>query len=209
MRNIGESPVIFDKSQAEKSREQLEEYIGSKGFFDSQVSDSVRTIKRKSDVFYNINLKTPYTIRNLYYEIADTTIEKLFYFDSINCLIQRGKPYDVDVLQAELTRVERYIKNHGFYGFSADYISFKVDSTLGNRQVNIYYGIKKLTKIDNYNRITYIPHPLYRIKDIYIYPDFVPKDVIEGGESYFKNFDTINYKGYYFVTSRRRNTTEI
>lgn len=204
LRNIGEEPVIFDKSQAEKSREQLEEYIGSKGFFDSHVSDSVRTIKRKSDVFYNINLKTPYTIRNLYYEIADTTIEKLFYFDSINCLIQRGKPYDVDILQAELTRIERYIKNHGFYSFSADDISFKVDSTLGNRQVNIYYGIKKLAKIDSYNRMTYISHPLYRIKDIFIYPDFVPKEVIEGGESYFKNFDTINYKGYYFIKTQKK-----
>lgn len=204
LRNIGEGPVIFDKIQAEKSREQLEEYIGSKGFFDSHVSDSVRTIKRKSDVFYDVNLKTPYTIRNLYYEIADTTIEKLFYFDSINCLIQRGKPYDVDVLQAELTRVERYIKNHGFYGFSADYISFRVDSTIGNRQVNIYYGIKKFAKIDNYNRITYISHPLYRINNIYIYPDFVPKDVIEGGESYLKNLDTVNYKGYYFVTGQKK-----
>jgi hypothetical protein len=168
LRNIGEEPVIYDKNQAEKSRKQLEEYIGSKGFFDSKVSDSVRTIKRKSDVFYNVNLKTPYTIRNLYYEIADTTIKKLFYFDSINCLIQRGKPYDVDVLQNELTRVERYIKNHGFYGFSADYISFRVDSTIGDRQVNIYYGIKEFAKINNYNRITYIPHPLYRINNIYI-----------------------------------------
>ena len=204
LRNIGEEPVIYDKDQAEKSRKQLEEYIGSKGFFDSQVSDSVRTIKRKSDVFYDINLRPPYTIRNLYYEIADTTIEKLFYFDSINCLIQRGKPYDVDVLQAELSRVERYIKNHGFYGFSADHISFRVDSTIGNRQVNIIYGIKKFPKVDNYNRITYIPHPLYRIRDIFIYPDFVPKEVIEGGESYLKNLDTINYKGYYFISGQKK-----
>jgi outer membrane protein assembly factor BamA len=204
LRNIGEEPVIYDKSQAEKTRQQLQEYIASKGFFDGRVYDSVRTVKRKSDVLYTVNLKTPYTIKNLYYEIADTTIEKLFYFDSINCLIQRGKPYDVDILQSELSRIERYIKNHGFYGFSSDDISFTVDSTIGNRQVNIYYGIKKFTNIDSYNRITYIPHPLYRIKDIFIYPDFVPKDVLEGGLAYFKNLDTINYKGYYFVTAEKK-----
>jgi outer membrane protein assembly factor BamA len=204
LRNIGEEPVIYDKIQTEKSKEQLQDYVASKGFFDSRVSDSVRTIKRKSDVFYDINLKSPYTVRNLYYEIADTTIEKLFYFDSINCLIQRGKPYDADVLQAELLRVERYIKNHGFYGFSADHISFSVDSTIGNHQVNINYVIKKFAKVDNYNRITYIPHPLYRIKDIFIYPDFVPKEMIEGGDSYLKNLDTINYKGYYFITGQKK-----
>jgi outer membrane protein assembly factor BamA len=204
LRNIGEEPVIYDRNEAEKSREQLEEFIGSKGYFDSRVSDSVRTQKRKSDVYYSVNLKTPYTIHNLYYEIADTTIEKLFYFDSINCLIQRGKPYDVDVLQAERSRFERYIKNHGFYGFSSDYISFRVDSTIGNRKVDLYYNIKKLAKIDFYNRISYVSHPVYRIRDIFIYPDFEPKDVLELGESYYESLDTINFEGYYFVTGRKK-----
>ena len=50
---------------------------------------------------------------------------KLFYFDSVNCVIERGKPYDVDVLQAERTRFERFIRDHGFYAFSIDYISFQ------------------------------------------------------------------------------------
>jgi len=204
LRNIGEGPIIYDRNEAEKSRDQLEEFIGSKGYFDSRVSDSVRTQKRKSDVYYTVNLKTPYTIRNLNYEIEDTTIEKLFYFDSINCLIQRGKPYDVDLLQAERSRFERYIKNHGFYGFSSDHISFRVDSTIGNRQVNLYYNIKKLAKADNYNRILYVSHPVYRIKDIFIYPDFVPKDVLELGESYYESLDTVNYEGYYFVTGQKK-----
>ena len=155
-------------------------------------------------MYYTVNLKTPYTIRNLNYEIEDTTIEKLFYFDSINCLIQRGKPYDVDLLQAERSRFERYIKNHGFYGFSSDHISFGVDSTIGNRQVNLYYNIKKLAKADNYNRILYVSHPVYRIKDIFIYPDFVPKDVLELGESYYESLDTVNYEGYYFVTGQKK-----
>lgn len=204
LRKIGEEPVIFDGSAADKSREQLEDYIGSKGYFDSRVSDSVLTIKRKSDVYYNVNLKSPYTIRNLYYRIADTTIEKLFYFDSLNCLIQRGKPYDVDVLQAERSRFERYVRNLGFYAFSADYISFRVDSTIGGRQVNLYYEVKKLMEIDNYNRQSYVPHNIYKIKHIYIYPDFVPKDALEGGESYLNSLDTIDYNGYYFVTGQEK-----
>jgi len=204
LRNIGEEPVIYDSLEAEKSREQLLTFVNSKGYFDGQVTDSVKTNKRKSDVYYKVDLKTPYTIRNLYYEIEDTTIRKLFYFDSINCLIQRGKPYDVDVLQAELKRLERYIKNHGFYGFSSDFISFRVDSTLGKRQVNIYYDVRALSKADMYGRVTYLPHPIYRIRDIYIYPDFVPKDVLEGGEAYLRTLDTIKYKGYFFVTSKAR-----
>lgn len=204
LRNIGEAPVIYSRDEAEKSRQQLESYLSARGYFDGKVSDSVSTLKSKSDVFYNVDLKTPYTIRNLNFSIADTTIEKLFYFDSINCLIQRGNPYDVDVLQAELIRIERFIKNHGFYAFSADDVSFRVDSTIGSRQVNIYYDIRKFTRIDNYGRITRIPHAIYKIKDIYIYPDFVPKDVLERGESYLRDLDTIEYRGYYFVTAQKK-----
>jgi outer membrane protein assembly factor BamA len=204
LRRIGEEPVIYDKYATDKSREQLKEYIGSKGYFDSRVYDTVKTEKRKSDVFYNINLKEPYTIRNLYYDIADTTIRKLFYFDSVSCLIERGKPYDVDKLQAERTRFERYVRNHGFYGFSADYISFRVDSTIANKQVNLYYEIRELMKLDNYNRITHTPHSIYRVKNVYIYPDFVPRDVLEGGESYLKSLDTVSYGGYFFVTRQEK-----
>jgi outer membrane protein assembly factor BamA len=204
LRNIGEAPVIYDSLEAEKSRQQLESYVSSKGYFDGKVSDSVKTIKRKSDVYYSVDLKTPYTIRNLFYQIDDTTIEKLFYFDSINCLIRRGNPYDVDILQAEISRIERFIKNHGFYSFSADDVSFEVDSTAGERQVNIYYDIKKFTKIDSYNRITHVPHPVYTVRDIYIYPDFVPRDVLEGGEEYLKNLDTVKYRDYYFIIRKEK-----
>jgi len=204
LRNIGEEPVIYDSLETEKSRQQLESYVSTKGFFDGRVSDSVRTVKRKSDVFYSVNLKSPYVVRNLYYDIPDTTIQKLFYFDSINCLIQRGKPYDVDVLQAERTRIERFIRNHGFYGFSADHVSFRIDSTVGNRQVNIYYDIRDAVKIDNYNRIMNEAHSLYQVKDIYIYPDFVPKNVIEGGDSYLSNLDTVSYRGYYFISDSEK-----
>ncbi len=204
LRNIGEEPVIYDRYATEKSREQLEDFIGSKGFFDSRVTDSVRTVKRKSDVFYNVGLKEPYTIRNVYYEIADTTFKILFDFDSANCLIQRGKPYDAGILQAERTRFERYVKNHGFYSFSTDHIAFRVDSTIGNRQVNLYYEIHNFQKTDIYNRITYVPHSGYQIKNVYIYPDFVQKDVLEGGESYLNSLDTVNYNGYFFISGQRK-----
>jgi outer membrane protein assembly factor BamA len=204
LRKIGEEPVIYDKFATEKSRNQLEDYVGSKGYFDSRVTDSVRTENRKSDVYYNIDLKTPYTIRNLYYDIADTTIRSLFFFDSVSCLIQRGKPYDVDILQAERTRFERYVRDHGFYGFSADYISFRVDSTLGRRQVNLYYDVRGLMKLDRYKRITYTAHNIYKVKNVYIYPDFVPRDVLEGGDSYASTLDTILYGGYYFVTTQEK-----
>ena len=204
LRDIGEEPVIFDPYSTTKSVEQIKSYISSKGYFDSQVSDTIETADRKSKVIYNVYLLTPYLIRNLFYEIADTTIEKLFNFDSVNCLIERGKSYDQDILQAERSRFERFVKDMGFYNFSGDHIYFKIDSTVGNRQVDIYYGIKNFLTFDYSGNPVLIPHPVYRIRNIYIYPDFVPRDALEGREEYLKSLDTINYKGYFFISRNEK-----
>jgi len=204
LRNIGEAPVIYDSTATDQSKEQIKSYVASKGFFDGIVTDTVEIEKRKAEVFYDIKLKSPYIIRNLSYDFADTTFRKLFNFDSVNCLIERGKPYDVEILRAEQSRFERFIRNNGYYGFSGDHISFLIDSTIGNRQVNIVYTVKNFMIADQNNRVRYVPHSKYSVRNVYIYPDFVPKNVLEGGESYFRGLDTVNYKGYYFISGDKK-----
>ena len=79
---IGEEPVIFDPYATAKSKDQIKSYVSSKGYFDGQVSDTIATVKQKTDVYYNVDLQPPYTIRNIYNEIADSNIKKLYLFDS-------------------------------------------------------------------------------------------------------------------------------
>lgn len=204
LRKIGEEPVIYDSSATLKSTKQIRSYVSSKGFFDGIVTDTVKTISQKSDVYYDVILRRPYTIRKLIYEIADSNIKKLVYFDSVNCIIDRGKPYDVDVLHSEMTRCERFIRDHGFYGFSNEYIRFSIDSTVGQRQVDIKYIIRSFTRVDADSKISTGPFALYSVKNIYIYPDFVPKEALEGGAAYLESLDTTLYKGYYFITAKQK-----
>lgn len=204
LRNIGEAPVIFDETAVKKTRDQIKSYVFSKGYFDADVTDTVKTARKKSDVYYNVNLHPPYTIRNLTYEIADSNIKKYCYFDSVNCLIVRGKPYDVDVLQAERTRFERFIRDRGFYGFSSDYISFKVDSSLGDRQVDLKYIIRNFTRLNPDNTVSPSSFAIYTIKNVYIYPNFDPKESLASGETYLRSMDTTFYKGFYFVTPNKK-----
>jgi outer membrane protein assembly factor BamA len=200
LRNIGEEPVIYDEYLTIQSDNQLQSFLSSKGYFDATVKDTVETDKRKSNVYYKIVTKPAYTVHNLIYEIEDTNIAKLVYFDSINCVIARGKSYDVALLQAERSRVERFIKDIGFFNFTGDNIFFRVDSTVGDREVDIYYGIKKLSVIDEYNQIQVVPYSIYVLRNIYVYPDFVPKDALAGGMDYLNSLDTTEYGGIYFIS---------
>jgi outer membrane protein assembly factor BamA len=204
LRDIGEEPVIFDQYTATKSAGQIKSYVSSKGYFDGKVSDTVETAKRRSTVYYNVNLTTPYTIRNVTYEIADSNLRKLYCFDSINSIIVRGKPYDVDVLQKERVRFERLVRDHGFYQFSSDYITYEVDSTIGNREVDIKFNVRNFQQIDENSNIKIVPHSIFKVNKVYIYPDFIPRNALEEGEAYFRDFDTTFYRGYYFITSEKK-----
>lgn len=204
LRNIGEEPVIFDRSAVDKSVEQIRAYLVSKGYFDSRVSETIETVKKQTKVYYDIILNRPYTIHNITYEVEDTTIAKIVYFDSTACLIERGKPYDVETLQAERSRQERFIRDHGFYNFSAEHIYFRVDSTIPGRQVDIIYGIRNFMRIGPGNKPVLSPHMQYKLRNIYIYPDYNPRDFLAGAEEYQKRLDTIDYRGYFFVTAQKR-----
>jgi outer membrane protein assembly factor BamA len=81
-----------------------------------------------------------------------------------------------------------------------------VDSTIGNRQVDLYYNVKKFLTVDENNQQVLVPHPVYRVRNVFIYPDFVPKDALEGGENYFNSLDTTEYLGYYFISPNKKST---
>ena len=204
LRNIGEEPVIFDPTATSKSKDQIKTYLSSKGYFDGSVMETIETANRRSKVYYNIDLKPAYTVNNIFYDIADTGLTMLIMSDSVNCLIERGKPYDVDILQAERARLERTVRDMGFYSFSGDNIFFRIDSTIGKRKVNIYYGVKKQLKFDSNNNPVLVLNSKYKVRSIYIFPDYFPKDVLTGGDEYQRSLDTINYRGYYFVTNLKR-----
>jgi len=206
LRKIGEEPVIFDPYATTKSKEQIKAYLSSKGYFDSNVMETIEIANRRSKVYFNVDLNPPYTIRNIFYDVGDTLIRKLVFMDSIACMFERGKPYDVDKLKAEQARVERFVRDVGFYNFTGDNINFRVDSTVGNRKVDIYYQVRSFTRPGPNNSQVALPYRQYKVKNIYIYPEYIPKDVIAGGEEYQKSLDTTAYKGYFFISNHKNPT---
>ncbi len=199
LRKIGEEPVIFDPAAADRSAGQMESYLLSKGFFNASVLDTVRTEKDEVRVVYDINPGRPYTIGDIRYDIQDTILQSLVMIDTMNCTIERGMIYDVDLLQRERQRLERFIRDIGFYAFSTEDIYFRIDSALMSHQVIVYYVVSKRTTVDNMGRQTTSNHQMYRIRDIYMLTDFDPRMSLTGGEAYTLSFDTTYYRGVHFI----------
>ncbi|MFN2380247.1 MAG: BamA/TamA family outer membrane protein [Bacteroidales bacterium] len=199
LRNIGEKPVVFDPFAAVKSAGEIENYLFYKGYFNSTVRADYSTRKEKTSVTYDVEAGKPYRFGNIEYRIADTTIRKLIYMDTVNCLISKGEKYDIDILEGEILRVERFIRDLGFYAFSRDNINFVGDSAAGDRRVDITFMVSLQKRIGANGIITEVPHRRYRIRNMYILPEFDPGRSLSGGEDYITGLDTTLYRGFNFI----------
>ena len=207
---VGEEPVVWDNVLTKKTVRQLKLYLKNKAYCNASVKDSIRQLtKKKVNVYYIINTNKPYIIRNIDYNIDDYNISSIILKDTVNSLLKRNVLFDVDILQAERTRLSNLLKNSGYYYFSKEYIYYQADSSLSSNQIDISIGIKKHIKklvVNQSDSIQYNPdiitaedHRKYKINNIFIYTDYDPKKALLKKSDYYKNFDTLVYKGFYFI----------
>lgn len=176
--DIGEAPVKIDTQLIDKSSKQIKLFLNNKGYFISSVSDSVVYKKRKrAVVFYKIIAEDPYTFNKIEYKISDPTIKQFIVSDTANSLLVKGNNYDVDVLQKERDRITNFLNNKGYYLFTKDYIYYEIDTTIGNKKVNVTLGVKNyIQKINDLNdTLVESTHQRFHIDNIYVQPDFISK----------------------------------
>lgn len=205
LRKIGEEPVIYDEFLKIKSTEQLKGYLQSKGYYDSQVDDTVHYKKKRVKVNYHITTNEPIIIRSLSYLIHDKEIESIVMHDSPNSLIKIGANFDTDMLQEERERLEQLLKQKGYYNFNKQFVNYLADSTSNNFMVNLTLVIKKFQQIDS-NKVTiHRDHKKYKINKVYVITDFDPRQALQLKEKYYNIFDTIYDRGIYFVSKPSEN----
>jgi len=196
---VGEEPVLYDDYLKTKSSKQIKIYLKNKGYYYSDVYDTTIYKKKKAEIAYQVKANKPYTMRNINYNIDDYIVESIVFRDTINSLFKKGKLFDADLMQLERERITKFLKNRGYYDFSKEYIYYEVDSALNSYQVDINVGIKNFMK--KISDETYEPekHHKYTIKNVYIYPNFDPKQSVKEKENYFADFDTLVIENINFI----------
>lgn len=173
---IGEAPVIFEPGLMENSQRQFELFMHGKGYFNAIVSSEVKLKGRRALVSYNLHGNTPYTIRNINYNISDQHLSGFVFADTSHAIIKRGQRYDADRLQAERERISNHLRNQGFFAFTRDFIFFQIDSALGSHQVDIEVQINNPQAIrpPRADLGETLRHRRFIIDRVYLYPDFTP-----------------------------------
>lgn len=135
---MGKPAPVLDSTLVEISRNQIEKYLISKGYFMAKVKSDIRIKKQRAEVKFKANTGPAFYIAKLNYAIPDSAIRKL-YLDRKGSLthLREGMQYDDDSLSYEREQVYQIMKGNGYYDFSRPYVRFTVDSALRNSKTNI------------------------------------------------------------------------
>ncbi|NDV64348.1 BamA/TamA family outer membrane protein [Bacteroides sp. 224] len=191
LRKIGDAPVIYSEEQARRSREEITKAVHNMGYMAASVEQSTQTKKKKLRLFYKVTLGSPYIVRSLKYDIADTLIEHYLAKDSVGTTLKEGMIFDVNALDNERQRITDVLAQNGYYKFHKDFISYTADTVRSSYLIDLTLHLNPFrTSLND----TLRKHSQYKINKVSFITDF---DVMRSSLSTGIDInDSIHYKGY-------------
>ncbi len=175
-KKIGKAPVIYDSNLVRSSLDKVKKYMFNKGYFHADIKDTVKIVgKRKKKIkhIFLIEPKEPYQVAKISSEIQDEHLLetfKLLYKQRATrnkLKLKEGKIYDQQDFISDREFIVRNIRNKGYYSFSKDKISFKVDTAFAENQVHVTQILtkdKRSFKDSTYNE----NHKKYYVQSIQV-----------------------------------------
>ncbi|HEY4209203.1 MAG TPA: BamA/TamA family outer membrane protein [Puia sp.] len=161
---VGEPPVLASPTMLEKNRDVLQNHLENKGFFKDTVMLATHVKNKKLTAIYTAQFGPQYTIRNVTFPNDSDDISKRIDSVKKRSLLRKGRPYDLDVIKEERSRIDTRLKQRGFYFFNPGYLLVDVDTTVGGHQVDMAMTFKDEMPDEARER--------WRIKNILVYAEY-------------------------------------
>jgi outer membrane protein insertion porin family len=142
MRKNGKAPVLLSHAKPGATSAIIDASLFNMGFFNSYTTSEIIEKEHTAKVIYTSHVHSPYTIKELTYEISDDSIGALIMAEKEHSLIKIGSNYQLDVLKNERTRIDGILKNKGYFYFNPDYLLFKADTSVTDRTVSFHLTLK-------------------------------------------------------------------
>ncbi|RZL39244.1 MAG: hypothetical protein EOO96_01095 [Pedobacter sp.] len=135
---LGSPPPILDSTLVEISRNQIEKYLKSKGFFKAKVKSEINVEDKKAKLKFIANPGPAFLVNKITYQIPDSTVKALYlnnkaYFTHLNV----GMQYDEDSLVYEREQIYQVMRENGYKDFERPYVRYEPDSNQNNSKVSV------------------------------------------------------------------------
>ena len=178
LKKVGEKPVLANDRIIAKNNNVLEKYVQGEGHFFSKVSGTAENNNRKTFIHYTVQLKPRYHLNEVIFSQDSTDWKKHFCDAQKGSLLSKGNPYQFNLIKTERERIDKAMREKGFYYFRPEYVDIKADSTVGNFGVNLYIQPKE--------KIPAQATRQYTINDIFVYTGNEKQDTVDTEADLFR-----------------------
>lgn len=163
---VGEPPVLTSTVSVPTNEKLLENVLHNRGYFFNDVAGSIVVKKKKATAYFDVTTGFQYKIRETnFLEDSSSQVAKDVNATAPNTLLKVGAPYNLDLIKGERIRIEKELKEKGYYYFKPDYLFIQADTSVGNHLVDMKMRIKR-------DSVPEMAYNIYRINEIYVYTNF-------------------------------------
>jgi outer membrane protein assembly factor BamA len=199
IRRLSEPPVLASTFDSVKNENLLKNVLENRGFFYPTVTSHTVTRRKKKRAVFDVWTGPLYTIRNVEFVKDSSRLSQDIASLQPETLLEQGAPFNLDLIIGERERIDKHLKEKGYYYFTPDYIIVRVDSSVGDNTVDMYVQAK--------NNIPEEAAKVFRINDVFIYPNYrlAVTDPLNNDTVVRQSFkDTLFHERYYIVGDTRR-----
>jgi outer membrane protein assembly factor BamA len=164
MTKVGKPPVLIKDVNQERVRKLIQNRLLANGHFQAETEAKIEQNRKTAAIIYTPTVYQPYRLDSINFPSEPDPLGNVLNNAYKETLIKKGDPYNFALLEQERNRLNDFAKEKGYFYFSDKFIIYKVDSTIGNRQMNIYMQVKK--------QMPDIARKPYRIRNIFLFPDY-------------------------------------
>lgn len=187
---IGQEPVYLSNVDPILTQDLLINRLENRGFFYSTATSSIRENepKKTARVNYKVGLTEPYRLENYKLDSDSLLIYREIAKHLPDTPIEKGMRFDLPLLKFERERLDRKLKETGYYNFNSGFLIFEADTNqYSNKRFDLFLRLKKEVPVKSI-----IP---YKISKVNIYPNYViGHDTIRQ--------DTVRYEGKSFIQAQ-------
>ena len=182
IQRVGTPPVIYDSTLTAASAEQLHMALSNRGFMNNNVTYRVETdsVKRKARVDYDVTLGDPYYISSIDYDIPDEDLRDIILADSARFTVHEGDLLNYNRLDEWRQSITDNLRNHGYYAFNKEYITFLADTAADSRAVDLTLNSRDPYRNDRMPY--YTEHEPFYVRDVVYVTDYDPVAMRDGFE---------------------------
>src|SRR5436189_472990 len=189
---MGQPPVLASQLDLPANVEILQNHLENKGYFRAKVTGDTVTRRRKVRARYKADAGQQYKIDSVFFPNDTSVVSRTIQQSIKYTLLKKGKPFDLDVIKGERTRIDAFLKDKGFYFFSPDYLIVRTDSTIGNHLVNMYVTIRPDAPQQALE--------VYHINKVFVYANYSLNTAKEDTMATHADL----YNGYYIIQRKKQ-----